>query len=52
MTPEERAKCAREKATESAKKLLEEMPEDVRKEFEKEAFQGNPEKLVKPDKKD
>lgn len=33
-------------------KLLEEMPEDARKEFEKETFQGNPENLVKPDNKD
>lgn len=38
MTPEERAKYAKEKANESAKKLLEEMPEDVRKGFKKETF--------------
>ena len=52
MTPDERAKYAEKKARESAKKLLEEMPEDVRKEFEKETFQGNPENLVKPDNKE
>lgn len=52
MTPEERIRYAKEKAKESARKFLEEMPEDVRKEFEKESTQGSPDNLVKPDKED
>ncbi len=51
MNYEERSKLAKEKAKESAKKLFEEKPQEIKDELEKETVLGKPENLVKPDNK-